>query len=535
MDTEGSRELDAEFQRILHIIKPYIPRVKNIPYFTSYVSWLQKLRMVDSQDKEERNKYVAALCQQIQAGVLEFPFTEFPDDGPLAPFKISDARAQQGPTDLKHYQQNIHFKEMLNAEQADIRVAHKKRTPYTISQNLPIGFPTVMKCVNLSNGLETTTINPMLKNSNKKDDDDESWCDISDGTSTTITLEELHITPPVTPGNNVQEVYENKITELMKIINDLQKQNLKLGAVVAGYERDINIRNTTAERSIHNLVEEINSLRSKLQEQSDVKAVLKSSQSLADNHWKGIVTSLTSDVKESQQQNEILREEMNELEKRLEESMTNKQRLLIAHEKEIEDLKQSHKKEKTELEHQFYEKVSKLITDHDCKIEDVKTNYERNVQDKDREIGRLEDLIQVQCKRMHEEVSKIRTQIEENQIENPNDSLEKITVLQKCIAKMDRLFKKTERSFNRQITKLKTEIEMRDKIIQLSTQKAKIVANTKMERQAEIDATILQLEERYKHLLESQKSYFLSEKKQDATLISGLRAIMAQNNIESDI
>lgn len=69
---------------------------------------------------------------------------------------------------------------------------------------------------------------------------------------------------------------------------------------------------------------------------------------------------------------------------------------------------------------------------------------------------------------MHEEVNLIRNQMEEATTEQ-DENLEKIAFLQKCIAKMDKLFKKSETTFCKQITKLKNEIEVRDKIIHVSS------------------------------------------------------------------
>ncbi|KAK5641278.1 hypothetical protein RI129_009825 [Pyrocoelia pectoralis] len=597
-ESQASRELDDEFRRILRIIKPYIPCIMNNSYLTSYRLWLEKLSMADVTEKKERNKYIIELCYQIQDGILEFPFTELPGDGPLPPFSmdyygtkrrtstalIKQGQANLGKTNLKHDQQTIYFKEMLNTEQLVTQephklpqrnapdqselqnIPHKKRTAHTISKNCNNlqGFHDLMNCyisyTNKSSSSPCNSIEGIIDATPKddfqknnyfvnKNNDDDSWCDITDGTTTTITQEDLQIThsPTVTP-INAHELYKNKIAELMKIINDLQKQNIKLNEDVMGYEHDINTRNTTAERSVHNLIEEINSLRSRLQELTEVKTALKNSQTVAASQWKGIVNSLTTEMQVVQHQNEILQEEIDSLGKQLEEATSRrqqdgialKQKISIMHEKEIEKLNQAHIKEKMEAENKLNEEISKLTQEYESKIENLRIDHAKMVQTKNNEIQRLESLIEVECKRqvlMHEEVNKIRTQIEETQLENTDANLEKIGVLQKCISKMDKLFKKTERTFNRQIAKLKTEIEMRDKIIhiQLSTQRAEIIANTNVERQVEIDATVEQLEGRYKKLLEAQKSYFLLEKKQDTTVISQLRTIIAQNNIDSDI
>lgn len=69
---------------------------------------------------------------------------------------------------------------------------------------------------------------------------------------------------------------------------------------------------------------------------------------------------------------------------------------------------------------------------------------------------------------MHEEVRGIRSQMEENSCANNDNNLEKISFLQKCIGRMDKLFKKSEKDYNKQITKLRQEISIRDKSLQVS-------------------------------------------------------------------
>lgn len=69
---------------------------------------------------------------------------------------------------------------------------------------------------------------------------------------------------------------------------------------------------------------------------------------------------------------------------------------------------------------------------------------------------------------MQDEVHLIRSQIESTVSSSSELYLEKITFLQKCIIKMEKLYQKAERENSKQLAKLKRELEFRDKSNQVS-------------------------------------------------------------------
>ncbi|KAF5295219.1 hypothetical protein FQR65_LT10503 [Abscondita terminalis] len=494
-----NKKLDAEFRRILRIIKPYIPCIMNNEYLTSYRLWLEKLSSASPAEKEERNRYIMELCYQIQDGILEYPFLQLPQDGPLPPFSPKSSNTKQA-----------------------------SYTSPSLAKNTYDEFP--QQHVNHDEGA-----------------DDGSWYDITDTSASTVTKlgsDEFKQKGPL--HENTQELYESKIAELMNIINDLQKQNMKLNESMITYEQAITMRNNTAENSIHNLVGEVHSLKNRLQELRDIKAALKNSQTVATNQWQTTISALTGELDSVQQQNKLLKNEIVTLEKKItdicnqqqNDNTMYRQKLNALQEKEMEVLKQNHYQQIRDLENKFNIKLGEVKAEYDRKMMEVQSSYEKIIHEKNQEIRRLENLIEVQCKRMHDEVTTIRTEIEESRDSHQNESnSEKIVYLQRCISKMDKLFRKSEKNYLKQIAKLKTEIEMKDTVIhiQLSSQRAELIANTNAERQIELDSTIEKLEERYRKLLEGQQNYFMTEKKHDTNLISDLRAVIAQNNIDCDL
>lgn len=67
--------------------------------------------------------------------------------------------------------------------------------------------------------------------------------------------------------------------------------------------------------------------------------------------------------------------------------------------------------------------------------------------------------------RMSNEIAALRIQIE-NAFSNHNSD-EKIVVLQKCVSKMDKLFQRSEKEYQKQIDKLKQELDLKDKVMQV--------------------------------------------------------------------
>lgn len=99
---------------------------------------------------------------------------------------------------------------------------------------------------------------------------------------------------------------------------------------------------------------------------------------------------------------------------------------------------------------------------------------------------------------------------------NVENGTEKIHYLQKCVMKMDKIYHKAEKAYTKQIQKLRKEIEYKDRTlhIQLSGQKAELVAQSTRFRQIEIDSIVNKLEDNYKLMLRQQQAEALTAKEE---------------------
>lgn len=69
--------------------------------------------------------------------------------------------------------------------------------------------------------------------------------------------------------------------------------------------------------------------------------------------------------------------------------------------------------------------------------------------------------------RISNEIAALRIQIE-NAFSSHNSG-EKIVVLQKCVSKMDKLFHRSEKEYQKHIDKLRQELDLKDKVMQVGT------------------------------------------------------------------
>lgn len=126
---------------------------------------------------------------------------------------------------------------------------------------------------------------------------------------------------------------------------------------------------------------------------------------------------------------------------------------------------------------------------------------------------------------MQDEMQETRTHLENAENSNVENQSEKICFLQKCILKLEKLYHKSEKEYTKQITKLKREIEFKDRAaqVQLTTQKAELISQSNNERQVEVDKVINKLEEHYRALLQTHQLEAITRRQEDEKIISELR------------
>ncbi|GJQ81716.1 hypothetical protein Trydic_g9157 [Trypoxylus dichotomus] len=409
--------------------------------------------------------------------------------------------------------------------------------------------------------------------------DDSSWFDLTDCST--------NVTPAFCSGDGnanaimynrddiveMQQIYEKKITELVTIISDMKEENCNLANHVEKCEKEL--RNAKASNSLSSLTHEVEGLKSQLQDLINIKLNLQNSHFGVSSEWQSTVSTLHKKLASLQRKNNELKLENGDLLRKVEEQAAEKRKELNEqkkkvselHNRETDMLKQIHARAVTEMEAKHTQQISEqdadfrkrldsikgsyenrysnLKEDYDSRIKRIKEeyetrlntigiDYEKALSSKDSEVTKLEHMLQEQCVRMQEEVQLIRAQIESTAISNSETYMGKIAFLQKCILKMEKLYQKAEKENLKQITKLKRELEFRDKSNQLalSTQRMDLLSLTVNSKQNEIELVVSQLEEYYRNKLIEHQQRTLEEKRQNSKLIEELKDQLAKLNNE---
>lgn len=137
------------------------------------------------------------------------------------------------------------------------------------------------------------------------------------------------------------------------------------------------------------------------------------------------------------------------------------------HVQQMVKLENSYNQKITENEHIHSIKVEQLKNEFEKKILEISQSHQEAMSEKNYQIKQLETAVQRQCAKMEREVKFIRAHLQNTKIIGNEDYIEKIAFLEKCVAKMDRLFKRAEKEHKKQLAKLKKEIEIREKTNQV--------------------------------------------------------------------
>ncbi|XP_044759275.1 centrosomal protein of 112 kDa-like [Coccinella septempunctata] len=392
----------------------------------------------------------------------------------------------------------------------------------------------------------------VIQEDNSDTREDESWCELSDNSSTSLAV----LGSGDTEGKDKKKAdktgdrFEKKINTLMIEINGLKRKSEKVNErceqTVKNVQEHLPSRNLNSSEELR-----VRKFPEKVFPQDEPDVAEEKDASYMTTDWKKIIESLQVRLSETQQQNKELNSLTSTLHKKIKEmdaakeqvKQEIKKQVSEQHKKELDTLKNSHaqklkemeeaqEKKTKKMEDNFAKEKENLKKESDDKIKELEEKNSVALRGKDKEISRLEDIIQRECTRLVTEITVLRSQIEEASSTNTSND-ERILFLQKCITKMDRLFQKSEREYCRQIEKLKQELDNREKAIQiqLQTQKAEVISRCSAEKQSELDLLVQNLESKYTQLLELQQGQIARMREEDDKMINDLKSILDQHNI----
>lgn len=157
-----------------------------------------------------------------------------------------------------------------------------------------------------------------------------------------------------------------------------------------------------------------------------------------------------------------------------------KKKLADSHHKEIHMLKELHNEEIAKLKNFYEQKCTQIQQEHSVRVEKVKNTYENDImtlkqsyqtmlERKEEQIRLLEETVQKQCEKMEQEVKFIQDHLKRGgSTADEKCYAEKIRALETCVVKLDRLFRRSEKEYQKQICKLKKKIKLCNKANEVS-------------------------------------------------------------------
>lgn len=128
-----------------------------------------------------------------------------------------------------------------------------------------------------------------------------------------------------------------------------------------------------------------------------------------------------------------------------------------------------YQKKMVEIQHEHSVQIEQIKNSYETDIMNLKHSYQGMLDKREQQIRHLEETVQQQCSKMEEEVKFIQEHLKNTTSAIDNRCyVEKIKALENCVIKLDKLFKKSEKEYQKQICKLKKRIKLCNKANQVS-------------------------------------------------------------------
>ncbi|XP_030750483.1 coiled-coil domain-containing protein 186-like isoform X2 [Sitophilus oryzae] len=513
-------ELDIQFKEILCEIRKHIPFINSNAYLFQCRIWLEKLSGPDM-DKVLRNLYLIELCNQIENNKLCPPFNEAPPAGNLKSFsRISMKMPNKSILPQIQSRSNLSrsAKALISAQQ---KKANKRYAPKDIQGNIEKylererdhskGISDIFVPIDTIKPIKSTikpksTQLPMRSQSQTNkfscgepihSSHSNIKCETSANDKTECISREIAIDGADDSWSDITDQDEEIDDNTIKCEIDKDKECPKVVE-----ERSTKPAETSEQRTIVSQTEEDNIIFS---------YNLKDMNFISED-WKKTIAALQLRLSEMTHQNDYLNSIIQKMEIKIDE--TNAQ-----HQAEISNLEYEHSNKIETLKNNFHEQIR-----NKSKINDELINK------KDEEIFRLTDIIQKRCQQISNEISSLQNHLTSCECDK------KLGLLKKCVSKMDKTFKRSEREYLRQIEKLKEDLNSKEISlqIQLNAQKTELLKQTNVNLEEEFNKKLNALEIKYIKMLEEHEQEMMEKKKHDEEEIVILKQLLTRHGISYD-
>ncbi|KAK2149001.1 hypothetical protein LSH36_472g02048 [Paralvinella palmiformis] len=407
MEAAEESHLDVEFDQMLVEMRPHVLRLAHKSERQKCAIWIKKFCEPPAPGvlgRKNRNAYTRLLVHMLKKGVLEGPFTDKPEPGPLPPLPsymsvyFEDMKAEQAQNRLPDWVagelgsdvssipvvDSIDSPAMrFQAAQQRFTAALEDATDVDITQRKTV-YPTELREPSQSPSIFRT------RERNRQPSFDKDW---PNGTSYSTFL---------TSGGNSLFKDESTMPSGISREVDMQKKMLE-----AKFQEDkLRLQqkhDTTVQKILDRKNLELEELKRHYRTKSKEQEELVSKLERKLNH-------LQKELAATQEAREL---EISELNKLLEECKMDKQQEL---DKKISDLQSHYEEEKFNLQKQHTKNIQELLDDTNTRLAKMESEYNQQMETTSAVIRELEARVQ-QLGSEGENLTKIRNQLEREKIE----------------------------------------------------------------------------------------------------------------------
>ena len=500
MDDSDIQNLDIEFKRYLHLLRPYLGQLVDQNVIKICNAWIQRLSDCKDNEKALRNKYVFVLCYQLARGVLDLPFLNRP------PVELQPLSDEVGSTDSSTEVEYL----VVDSDETRTKVIFDNKK-LIVSETDYLGVSS-QELDKITESLTSSdfTCRPVQKEQNL-------------------------------PSHN-QKVFCNTCPELIYSFTENGEQLESRANNLVMKLREIKIQNTLLQKELEALRED-----SQTQKKGDLiydcitKVDNATSAFIRSNESSVTLKSIKCQLQEVQDSRNTMIQTINSLQDQLDHAKDLKKN-------EIEEINAKHKMELIKVRTAAREETKDFF---DKKIEELRVTYEDTINKlqetaaiKERDLIRMKDgVIQEKDKILEmkdAEISCLKTQIEDQKsnlqsmlnkfmerssADLSGDSLKlKAQQLEKRLNKVEKSKIKCAKIYEAKLAQLQREQHLTECSLQLQLvrQRAQVVNEMTVESQAELNSSLEKLENKYKDIVANVQATAIQRRMQDQLALESI-------------
>lgn len=500
MDDSDIQNLDVEFKRYLQLLRPYLGQLVDNNVIKICNAWIQRLSDCKDNEKALRNKYVFVLCYQLARGVLDLPFLNRPP-AELQPLS-DDVGSAESSTEVEYL--------VVDSDEPRMKVIFDSKK-LTASETDYIGLSSQgLDKITESITSSDFTARPTTKEQNLPSHNQTIFCN---------TCPEL-----IHNFTDNGEQLEFRANNLVMKLREIKIQNMLLQKELEALREDSQTQKK--EELVYECITKVDNATSAFIRSNESSVTLKSIkcqlQEVQDSR-NNMIQTINSLQDQLDHANDLKKNEIEEI------NAKHKMELIKVRTAAREETKEFFDKKIEELRVTYEDTISKVQESAATKEKDLIKLKDGIIQEKDKilemkdaEIACLNKQIEDQKSNLHSMLNKF---MERSSADLSGDSLRlKAQQLEKRLNKVEKSKIKCAKIYEAKLAQLQREQHLTECSLQLQLvrQRAQVVSEMTVESQAELNASLEKLENKYKDIVANVQATAIQRRMQDQLALESI-------------